>query len=118
MLEPIQRQQGLGGVVTAAYLRFRGKVTSHLPAFHLGLKAVGREKRRARDRSIRLVAFLDAMSATADCGLRELVRLQQSQLLMDRKLMVAAYQAVYRPSLTSCCHDRWCPRLSSRRRQK
>ncbi|ODT77145.1 MAG: hypothetical protein ABS76_28255 [Pelagibacterium sp. SCN 64-44] len=86
VLEPVQRQQGLGGVVTAAYLRFRGKVTSHLPAFNLGLKAVGREKRRARDRSIRLVAFLDAMSATADCGLRELVRLQQSRKLMERKL--------------------------------
>nr|WP_309402199.1 RHE_PE00001 family protein [Aminobacter niigataensis]WMD00139.1 RHE_PE00001 family protein [Aminobacter niigataensis] len=85
-LEPVQRQHWLGGVQVSAYLRFRGKVTSHLPAFNVGLKAISGDRRRARERTTRLVAFLDAMSMTADVGMRELVRLQQARVQMERKL--------------------------------
>lgn len=85
-LEPVQRQDWLGGALVSAYLRYRGKVASHLPAFNVGLKAIGRERRRARDRSTRLIAFLDAMSAAADVGMRELARLQQARGQMERKL--------------------------------
>lgn len=86
VLEPIQRQHWLGGGLISAYLRYRGKVTSHLPTFSVGLKAIARERRRAKDRSIRLLAFLDAMSASSDAGMRELSRLQQARGQMERKL--------------------------------
>lgn len=85
-LEPVQHQHWLGSLIVAAYLRTRGKVASHLAGFNVGLKAIGRERRRARDRSTRLIAFLDAMSASADTGLRELARLQQARTQMERKL--------------------------------
>lgn len=86
-LEPAQRQHWLGGLLIGAYLRSRGKVGSHLPAFNVGLKAISRERRRAKDRTARLIAFLDAMAAAADAGMRELARLQQAQALMERRLI-------------------------------
>ena len=86
-LEPAQRQHWLGGLLIGAYLRSRGKVSSHLPAFNVGLKAISRERRRAKDRTTRLIAFLDAMAAAADAGMRELVRLQQAQVVMERRLI-------------------------------
>jgi hypothetical protein len=85
-LEPMQRQHWLGGLLVSAYLRYRGKVTSHLPAFNVGLKGVTRERRRARDRTTRLLAFLDGMSVAADAGLKEIIRLQQARGQMERKL--------------------------------
>lgn len=85
-LEPMQNQHWLGGHLVSAYLRGLGKVASHLPAFHVGLKAIPRERRRARGRAERLLAFLDALAATADSGMREVVRLQQARAQMDRKL--------------------------------
>jgi len=86
-LDPAQRQHWLGGLLISAYLRSRGKVGSHLPAFNVGLKAISRERRRAKERTTRLIAFLDAMAAAADAGMRELVRLQQAQALMERRLI-------------------------------
>ncbi|OQM73351.1 RHE_PE00001 family protein [Manganibacter manganicus] len=85
-IEPVQRQHWLGGLLVGEYLRSRGKVSSHLPSFNVGLKAVSRERRRAKDRTTRLIAFLDAMTATADAGMRELVRLQQARTQMERRL--------------------------------
>jgi len=85
-LEPLQNQFALGGQLVAAYLRYRGKVASHLPTFSVGLKAVARERRRARDRATRLVTCLDALSAAADGGLKEIVRLAQARDQMERRL--------------------------------
>ncbi len=85
-LEPVQRQHWLGGLLVGAYLRSRGKVVSHLPTFNIGLKAIPRDRRRAKDRPTRLIALLDAMTAMADSSMRELVRLQQARAQMERKL--------------------------------
>lgn len=85
-LEPVQRQHWLGGQLASAYLRSRGKVASHLPVFNVGLKAVPRERRRARGRTTRLLAFLEAMSAAADAGMNEIVRLNQAREQMERRL--------------------------------
>lgn len=85
-LEPMQRQHWLGGQLVSAYLRSRGKVVSHLPAFNVGLKSIARERRRAQARTIRLLAFLEAMSATADAGMKEISRLSQARELMERRL--------------------------------
>jgi Protein of unknown function (DUF1612)/HTH DNA binding domain len=85
-LEPMQRQHWLGSQLVSAYLRSRGKVTSHLVGFNVGLKAIPREKRRAQSRSTRLLASLDAMSATADAGMKEIARLSQARKQMERRL--------------------------------
>ncbi len=85
-LEPMQNQHWLGGHLVSAYLRGRGKVVSHLPAFHVGLKAIPRERRRARQRRDRLLAFLDAMSAAVEAGMKEISRLSQARDQMERHL--------------------------------
>ncbi|PZR94733.1 MAG: hypothetical protein DI537_06740 [Stutzerimonas stutzeri] len=84
-IEPLQRQHPLGGQLVAAHLRARGKIASHLPGFHVGLKAIPRERRRAHGRMTRLLAFLDAMSAVAEAGMKEIVRLGQAREQMERK---------------------------------
>ncbi|EMS95915.1 hypothetical protein H009_19829 [Agrobacterium tumefaciens str. Cherry 2E-2-2] len=85
-LEPLQRQHWLGSQLIAAHLRARGKVASHLPAFNVGLKSVARERRRAQARTMRLLAFLEAMSACADAGMKEIARLSQAREQMERRL--------------------------------
>lgn len=85
-LEPVQNQHWLGGHLVSAYLRGRGKVESHLPAFHVGLKAIPRERRRSRQRQDRLLGFLDAMSAVGEAGMKEISRLSQARDQMERHL--------------------------------
>lgn len=85
-LEPMQRQHWLGSQLISAYLRARGKVASHLFAFNVGLKAVPRERRRSLNRLTRLLAFLDALSASAASGMKEIARLTQARDLMIRRL--------------------------------
>lgn len=85
-LEPIQRQHWLGGQLVSAYLRARGKVTSHLFGFNVGLKSVPRERRRARNLATRLIASLDAMSFSAGAGMKEIARLAQAREQMERRL--------------------------------
>ena len=85
-LEPMQRQHWLGALLVAAYFRARGKVASHLFGFNIGLKAVPRERRRSHNRVTRLLAFLDAMSASAETGIKEIARLAQAREQMTRRL--------------------------------
>lgn len=85
-LEPMQRQHWLGGQLVSAYLRTRGKVASHLFGFNVGLRAVPRERRRSPNRLTRLLAFLDAMSASAESGMKEIARLGQAREQMTRRL--------------------------------
>jgi hypothetical protein len=72
--------------MVGAYLRSRGKVGSHLLAFCVGLRALPRERRRARDTSTRILAYLDAMQAAASAGLKELDRLNLEKGQMERRL--------------------------------
>jgi hypothetical protein len=85
-LEPMQRQHWLGSQLVSAYLRARGKIASHLFAFNVGLKAVPRERRRSATRLTRILAFLDAMSASAETGMKEVARLAQAREQMSRRL--------------------------------
>jgi hypothetical protein len=85
-IEPLRRQHWLGGLLASAYLRSRGKVTSHLFCLNVGLKAVRHDRRRAPDRITRLTAFLDAMALSADSGLKELDRLSLARLQMELRL--------------------------------
>ena len=85
-LEPLRRQHWLGGLLVSAYLRARGKVTSHLFCLNVGLKSVRHERRRAADRTTRLTAFLEAMALSAEAGLKELDRLSLAKIQMERRL--------------------------------
>lgn len=58
VLEPLQRQHWLGAQLVSSYLRARGKVVTHLFSLNFDLKFVPRERRRSRDRGVRLLAAL------------------------------------------------------------
>lgn len=85
-IEPLQHQHWLGHLFTAALLRERGKVASHLFSLHAGLRIVPRERRRARDRTTRLLAVLDAFAEAASAGLKEVDRLALAKVQMERRL--------------------------------
>ncbi|MGV1758713.1 RHE_PE00001 family protein [Rhizobium sp. A22-96] len=85
-IEPLRRQHWLGGLLVSAYLRSRGKITSHLFCLNIGLKAVRHDRRRSSDRITRLLAFLEAMALSADSGLKELDRLSLAKLQMELRL--------------------------------
>jgi hypothetical protein len=85
-LEPLQRQHWLGSQLVSAYLRAQRKVGSHLFGFNVGLKAVPRERRRSGSLLTRMFAYLDAMSASAELGMKEIARLAQARELMCRRL--------------------------------
>ena len=84
-LEPLQRQHWLGQVLVSDFLRARAKVRSHLLAFAVGLREIPRERRRSRDRTMRLVAFVDAISAAAAAGMKDIDRLTLAKRQLERK---------------------------------
>ena len=84
-LEPLQRQHWLGQVLVSDFLRSLGKVRSHLLAYAVGLRDIPRERRRARDRTTRLVAYLDALSAAAGIGMKDIDRLTLAKRQLERK---------------------------------
>lgn len=86
-LEPLQRQHWVGQVLVSDFLRSRGKVRSHLLAYAVGLREIPRERRRARDRTTRLVAYLDAMSAAAGIGMKDIDRLTLAKRQLERKAL-------------------------------
>lgn len=86
-LEPLQRQHWLGHILISDFLRGRGKVRSHLLAYSVGLREIPRERRRSRDRTTRLVAFLDAMSAAAAAGMKDIDRLTLVKRQLERRVM-------------------------------
>ncbi|WP_337267188.1 RHE_PE00001 family protein [Oryzifoliimicrobium ureilyticus] len=84
-IEPLRRQNWLGGLLAEAYLRRSGKVSSHLFAFHVGLKSIRYERRRSRDRLTRLGAYLEAMTETAQTGLKEIDRLTIARTQLETR---------------------------------
>lgn len=83
--EPLQRQHWLGQVLVSDFLRARGKVRSHLLAYSVGLREIPRERRRARDRITRLVAYLSAMRAAAAAGTKDIDRLTLAKRQLERR---------------------------------
>lgn len=89
-IEPSQHSPWLGTLLVSGLLRSRGKARYHLPCSNTGLRALQRERRRARDRTARLVAFIEAFSAGAARGLEDhdrwtLARRQLGRKLVDRR---------------------------------
>lgn len=85
-LEPLQNQHWIGAQLAGGYLRSKGKVSSHLFSFNVGLKTVQRERRRSQNRTVRLLTFLEAMASAADTGMKEIIRLTQAREQMQRRL--------------------------------
>lgn len=85
-IEVLQRGAWLGPLLVAALLRQEGLAAHHLAGLHLGAKNIPRERRRARNRSDRLLASLDAIQETALAGLKEHDRLVLAKSRMERRL--------------------------------
>ncbi len=85
-IEVLQHATWLGPLLVAALLRQEGLAAGHLACLHLGAKNIPRERRRARNRSDRLLAALDAIHDAAVAGLKEHDRLVLAKSQMERRL--------------------------------
>jgi hypothetical protein len=85
-IEVLQHAAWLGPLLVAALLRQEGLAAGHLASLHLGAKTIPRERRRARSRSDRLLAFVDAIQEAALTGLKEHDRLVLAKTQMERRL--------------------------------
>jgi hypothetical protein len=74
-IAPLQHQSWLGPLFAECMLRQRRKTIAHLFSLNAGLRVVAHERRRHRDRTTRLLTFLDAVSEAAALGLKEHDRL-------------------------------------------
>jgi hypothetical protein len=83
---PLQHAPWLGRLLVSALLRQTGTTTVHLAALYLGARAVGRERRQSRDRTTRLLAFVDAVHESAVAGIKEHDRLMLAKAQMERRL--------------------------------
>ena len=85
-IEVLQHGARLGPLLVAALLRQEGLAAHHLACLQLGAKNIPRERRRARNRSDRLLASLDAIHEAALAGLKEHDRLMLAKSQMERRL--------------------------------
>lgn len=86
MLTPLQHALWLGRLLVAAVLRERKKALWHLPCIHVGLKLVPRERRRSLATPVRLAAYLEALAAAGEAGLKDHDRWVNARNLLARKL--------------------------------
>ncbi|MBP1886542.1 hypothetical protein J2Z50_004845 [Ensifer mexicanus] len=86
-LAVLQHAPWLGRLLAASLLRQAGVSTAaHLAAFNLGLKSIPVDRRRHRDREIRLLAIAHGVTVVAEIGLKEHDRLALARQMMERKL--------------------------------
>ncbi|MER8476067.1 RHE_PE00001 family protein [Mesorhizobium sp. M1163] len=85
-IEVLQHGAWLGPLLVAALLRQEGIGANHLASLHLGAKNIPRERRRARNRSDRLLACLDGIHDAALAGLKEHDRLTMAKGQIERRL--------------------------------
>jgi len=71
-MAPLQHAPWLGRLLVAALLRQSGTTTAHLAALYLGARVIGRERRQSRDRTTRMIAFLDGVHQGAVAGTRDM----------------------------------------------
>lgn len=85
-IEVLQHGIWLGPLFVAALLRQEDLAANHLVSLQLGAKNIPQERRRARSRSDRLLAFVDAIHEAALAGLKEHDRLVMAKSQMERRL--------------------------------
>jgi hypothetical protein len=87
-LDVLQHAPWLGRLLSASLLRQAGITTqNHLAAINTGLKTIPVDRRRHRNREVRLLAIAEAFVATAEIGLKEHDRLALARQMMERKLL-------------------------------
>jgi DNA mismatch repair protein MutH len=86
-LSVLQHSPWLGRLLAASILRQAGITTgTHLAAINLGVKTIPVDRRRHRDREIRLLAIAHGFFAAAEIGMKEHDRLTLARTLLERKL--------------------------------
>nr|WP_305778745.1 RHE_PE00001 family protein [Neorhizobium sp. T6_25] len=86
-LEVLQHAPWLGRLLSTSILRQAGITTgAHLTAINLGLKTIPVDRRRHRDREVRLLVIAHGLLAAAELGLKEHDRLALARTMMERKL--------------------------------
>jgi len=85
-IDVLQHSAWLGPLLAAETMRQAGVSANHLASLAMGLRLVARERRRAGDQATRLHAFLEAMSLTAELGLKEHDRLALARTQLERRL--------------------------------
>lgn len=85
-IDVLQHAGWLGPLLVAALLRQEGIAAGNLASLHLGAKNIPRERRRARFRRERVLAFVDAIQEAALTGLKEHDRLVLAKSQMERRL--------------------------------
>jgi hypothetical protein len=85
-IEPLQHRPWLGNLLVAAALREVKKTKAHLLCLNVGLRLVARERRRAENRTARLVAWCEAVAAAAETGMKDHDRWLLARQLLERKL--------------------------------
>jgi hypothetical protein len=86
-LQVFQHSAWLGRLLAAALLRAEGVTVWHLAAVNLGLRSQPFERRRHRDRTVRLKAILQGFVQAAESGFKELDRLKLARERLERKLV-------------------------------
>lgn len=72
----LQHAPRLGRLLAASVLRDAGLTTAaHLAAFNVGFKTIAVDRRRHRDREVRLLAIAHGFVAAAELGMKEHDRL-------------------------------------------
>jgi hypothetical protein len=86
-IDPLQHKAWLGRLLVGAILRRRSRTPSHLVCLNAGLRAIARDRRRARDSTTRLVALLDGFAEAAKWGMKEHDRRLLARRQLDRRLV-------------------------------
>jgi len=86
-IDPLQHKAWLGRLLVGAILRGRSRTLSHLVCVNAGLRAIARDRRRARDSTTKLVALLDAFAEAARWGMKEHDRWLLARRQLDRRLV-------------------------------
>ncbi len=85
-IEPLQHRPWLGNLLVAAALRALKKTKTHLICLNAGLRLVARERRRAENRTARLIAWGEAVAAAAEAGMKDHDRWLLARRQLERKL--------------------------------
>jgi Protein of unknown function (DUF1612)/HTH DNA binding domain len=86
-IELPQHRPWLGNRLVAAGLREVKKTKAHLLCLNAGLRLVSRERRRAENRTARLIAWGEAVAAAAEAGMKDHDRWLLARRQLERKLV-------------------------------
>ena len=86
-IDPLQHKTWLGRLLVGGILRSRFRTPAHLVCVNAGLRAIARDRRRARDSTTKLSAVLDGFAEAASWGMKEHDRWLLARRQLDRKLV-------------------------------